>query len=68
MQKDDQQQKVEQPSMQNTQTGSKKCIVCHYEGEEVVCPQCGMLLEDKCPNCDQCKVVCVCKYLNNSTT
>jgi predicted amidophosphoribosyltransferase len=36
------------------------CLYCNYIGEEKVCPKCGMLMEEQCPNCKLPKTDCIC--------
>jgi hypothetical protein len=45
---------------------NNKCPICDYEGEEKVCPQCKMLMQEKCQGCGQSKIGCIC-ILKNKT-
>ena len=42
---------------------SKKCLSCEYEGDESICPACGMLMEEQCPDCHRVRSECVCEQL-----
>ncbi|HWQ96058.1 MAG TPA: hypothetical protein VN368_01675, partial [Candidatus Methylomirabilis sp.] len=54
-----------QSSNQNNKDVNKRCIACGYGGNETVCPECLMLMENKCSNCSFAQSACICN-INSS--
>jgi hypothetical protein len=54
--------------MQDQAQVTKKCIECKYEGTDIMCPNDGMIMEEKCQNCNECKSICICEKKEGSNT